>query len=581
MVQILSKEQLNGLSQKELKSRLKALAKAGYPVNMEEIKQALESALTEEEENKYLRKKIRHALRETPSKSKSSDAVPNRYAELNKLCKRSKNKETDLVSIAKPLNINRYTTMNKGELIAAIIAAEKDGSQPKSKSKSKSPSKKVEEVVQSKSKSKSKDSSSSKKDCGEYNYEELLEKSLKKLQSLLKKQGVDASSVESKEHAADLYCNLKQNDNKTCDADNKYKCGDGLICDVSTNPGVCVDKESAFKQAARLQYHGREIIGNKEAIDKLRIKLGIENKTCGSDNRYKCEDGLICDISTKPGQCVDKGVAWKQPAWLQYHGRQIVGSKEAIDKLRLKLGIKEQEISDEELAENKPLIKKAARISGKSKDVFKKMNTAQLQSFIEGHEIEEQRAKSKLIKQLAKAGQDPEELSDLTYEQVCERVKKMKPYVSDSMSREEMIEYISSALNRDSSEIEAWSDSKVERRFKKLKDAVAEAEEEAEKESEEEVIEEVLEPVKKEKKKSKPVVEEETVEEEEEEEAEEAEEETVEESLAESKKKQEEVKRQDIEKVLSEVMAGKKGSKIEEFSEVQNKVLQCLGLVAA
>ena len=60
MVETISKEDLQKMSKKELLRHIKALEDSGYPI---ELKQVAVEALLEDDVEKFLRKKIRHAQR--------------------------------------------------------------------------------------------------------------------------------------------------------------------------------------------------------------------------------------------------------------------------------------------------------------------------------------------------------------------------------------------------------------------------------------------------------------------------------------------------------------------------------------
>jgi hypothetical protein len=674
MVAILSKEDLLEKSLKQLKAHVKALQTAGYPIDYDSIKA---DAHEQDDEAKFLRMKIRHAQRDPPKKTKPPKAKPaspkakspgkvGRAAELNKLSLRSKNKEMDLMTMAKDLNVTGRTKMKKDDLISAIIIAEKKSSKPpseetgeiapKKKSKSKTPkvkppSEEEEEIVpKKKSKSKTpkvkppseeeeeivpKKKSKSKtpkvkppseeeeiavsKNCGEFSHDELLNKRLDELRKLLKSKGIDASGVDNKEQAADIFCQFSKYE-ESCGEDNGFKCGDDRVCDVSVNPGVCVSKNVAVGEPSWLEYKGRQIVGSKDAINALRKKLGL--------NKYQEPDPL---------------------------------SKEGITRSKL--------------------LKRAGLVSGKTDKDFKRMSNKQLEHFIEGYDIKEKKSKSKLIKQLAK--NDKSDLSDLSVQELQHRAKLIGKKANKLKNREENLEMLAAWLHRDPSEFQKWSDTELEQRLVALrewqheegenrqdmindlsgwmkdnpsnfkdwsdqdlkqrlegfrefqqfqgKNLAKKKKQESEKvkpakkpvkqesSSEEEVVKPAKKPVKQEssseeevvKPAKKPVKQESSSEEEvvkpvkkpakkpvkQESSSEEevvkpvkkpkssSEEEVAKASSSEEetpieRKKQEDISHTDVERVLADVMAGKQG-KIEELSQVQNTVLKCLGLISA
>ena len=186
---------------------------------------------------------------------------------------------------------------------------------------------------------------------GKYDYEELLKKKVGELKEILKRNKIQEADVKTSEEAADMISQIS-----------KYKQG-------------CSEEDP-------------------------------------------CEDGLICDVDSKPGICVDSGVASKKPAWFEYNGQQFVGSTAAIENLRQMVGGQESKTMPADSA----LVAKAMKLSGKPREYFGKMNQAQLKLFIEGVDVEEKRRgglKRELITRLSEVYEKPAEsfrgmsLSDL------------------------------------------------------------------------------------------------------------------------------------------------------------------------
>jgi len=667
MVTIISAEDLQTKTLKELKAHVKALQAAGYPIDYDSVRN---EAKSEDDVEKFYRKKIRHAQRSAPAKK--SPGKKGRAEELDKLTLRSKNNEPDLLTIAKELGIQKRTKLTKQSLIAEILKKEKvqgpveiakaipakdsspKNSSPKnsskkditkmtkkelleammklqnkspestdeeveeveeevkvsSKSKSKSPKPKstvvdedddeVEEVkvvsVKSKSKSKSpvveaKKSKSKSKECGEFSREELLNKRLKELRQLLQSKGIDASDVDNTEHAADIFCQFSKNE-----------------------------------------------------------------ENCGEDNDFACSGDKMCDISVKPGVCVDKGVAAGEPAMLEYNGRQIVGSKEAIKALRKKLGIsksKEPDPFSPEGFERSKLLKRLEKVTGESGKNYKSMSNKQLADFIDGYAIKEKKSSSRVGKEIVER-----DVTDLSVAELGQRAELLKSKAKKSNKREDMVEVLASWLDRHPSEFKDWTNNELEdridaladweslskksRMIKQISEMTGQPESEYEGWSEKELKQRMdamsdektargkllrkitkltgqpesfyeewsdkalrqrldamsgdyidiisnskksssskKSPAEKKSSSSKKSSPEKVAKKPKKPEPEsEPDSEPASEDENVSRQKQEDISYGDVEKVLSDVMAGKQG-KIEELSQVQNAVLRCLGLVSA
>jgi hypothetical protein len=113
---------------------------------------------------------------------------------------------------------------------------------------------------------------------------------MKDLKQMLIDKGIDPTNVSNKEEMAELVCQRSKY-KETCDDENG--CSDGKVCNISTNPGICVDMKSSKKALVTFDYKGKKIVGNKVAMDILRKKLG---KNCGPENDYQCSDGRVCDF---------------------------------------------------------------------------------------------------------------------------------------------------------------------------------------------------------------------------------------------------------------------------------------------
>jgi hypothetical protein len=470
MVEILSNEELLTLSLKDLKRHLKSLASAGYQFDYEDVKNQIKKKGNEEDATKYLRMKIRHIQRDKPKTSVSTEKSSNakgsgsdRKSQLNSMTVRSKSKETDLMTIAQGLNVPNRTRLKKAELIEAILAAEKgqvstkaiNESKPAVKSKKSKPivqeseeseeseesvpvvkSKKSKPIVEESEESvpvvKSKKSKPIVEEsvpapisikpepedmCGKYTREQLLEKRIEELKTLLAKKGINADAVESKEKVVDLYCEMSSH-GKSCDESNRYKCGPDQVCDISSNPGVCVSKD----------------------------------------------------------------IAVDEPAWLEYRGRQIVGSKSAIKALQKKLNISKYEpvdpFSEEGFARGK-LLSEAMRMTNRTKDDLSKFTDNQLRLIIEGYKIKSEKSHKSLLRQLSReSGESLDELSKLSVVELKRRAELMRGQLeaeksSEKLNREELIEQVAALTDRNPSDFANWSNLALKQRMEAFLDGEA------------------------------------------------------------------------------------------------------------
>jgi hypothetical protein len=624
MVQSLTKKQLEGMSIDKLEKHIKALEKGDYPISFKATqkigakksdksdfyiqkileaqeandsaseaegseKESKESSKEESEDSKAEEEKPKSGAKAQSKSKKESEEKPKskaqskgsddaRRAELNALSKRSKNKERDLLSIAVELNIPKRTSMVKSDLVEAIIKAEKAGVKPtkgaksqskeaiepgsklidskkgsKSKSKSKSVSKAqpkkvsvpeleltdeakdsspetVEEPVKIKSKSKSKKAETESKpksgaktpakaeaqsksktksksksksqsgmptlNCGKFSYDELLEKRLDELQKILEDKGIDASQVKSVDRARSLVCSVGESEamdeEPNCDERDGYDCGDGKVCDVSTNPGVCVPKDIAEFSAHSMVIDGKKIIGSANAIETLRKKMAPAK------------------AGKKPSKSTSKRVKIGE-------GEEIVEVSEDSDK-------------------KEKLIQTISLWTNKDPKEFKKLSIKQLQNKLEN------------IQMMEEKGEDP-------------------------VYRAKLMEQISIFTGQPESVYENWNTEVLEQRLEALGGEV----DDIEGETVDVEPEKKVKKSKKDIKAEKPKVEKES---ESEKESKESKSEEEPSQKIKRRKAQEDIDYKKIDKILADVTSGTK-TKIEDFSDIQNTVFKCLGLLSA
>ena len=373
-------------------------------------------------------------------------------------------------------------------------------------------------------------------------YEELLNKRLEELKEILESKGVqNTSKVRSTEHAAFLADQVSRGG--VCSEENK--CGKGFICDVTTKPGVCVDKKNI------------------------------------SDN------------------------------YISLNGVKVVGTPRVLSKLQKKY----QPVQPEEPVEvqsdsKKALIKKAVLIIGREKSFFKSMSEEQITNLIDGYGIVEDSSNMKNF--ISKKKQVKlSKLSKLPMEELIERASLITDEIlddaeNDRANREDMIELLSGWSNKPPSHYAKMGNNAIKEKLRMirlirqypptpiLEEAVPPPKpskplkKPVKQESEEES--EAIPPPKPSKPLKKPVKQES------EEESEEAppakpskplkkpvKQESDDESEEESKappNKSKEIKKEDLERVMEQILAGDKQN-IDDLSAVQNTVLKCFGLLGA
>jgi hypothetical protein len=223
-------------------------------------------------------------------------------------------------------------------------------------------------------------------------------------------------------------------------------------------------------------------VGSVEEAADLVCQLEQHNELCSESNEFGCSDGLSCDISSQPGICVDSGVASSHIDRLSYQGKQIVGSKRAIRKLRKKLKLKKFKEPDpfsQEGIVRKKILKKAARVSGKEINEFSRMSNEQLLDFIEGFDVKEKTAKNRLIQKLVREyNTEEDDLSELSIPQLQRRAALLRGQKSvdehdlsaTSGTREELIETLAAWMHVHPSKFAGWKLSELQQRLASLKD---------------------------------------------------------------------------------------------------------------
>ena len=125
------------------------------------------------------------------------------------------------------------------------------------------------------------------------------------------------------------------------------------------------------------------------------------NKTCSEENP-DCGDDMACDISSNPGICVDKGAASMESRWLKSSdGKQYVGTTKAIQALRKKLNIDRYvaPLEGEKYygRRQKALADSRVQKYNISQEVLDRLNPKEIQALLDGLDIQERRNRSRSV----------------------------------------------------------------------------------------------------------------------------------------------------------------------------------------
>ena len=312
---------------------------------------------------------------------------------------------------------------------------------------------------------------------------------------------------------------------------------------------------------------------------------------CSEEN--KCSKGFVCDVTTKPGVCVDKKkIADNYVDPIYVNGVKVVGTSTALSKLQKKYqAVQAQEPVEVQSESKKALIKKAVMIIGREKSFFKSMSEEQLTNLIDGYGIVEDSSNMKNFIS-KKTSVKLSKLSKLPMEELIQRASLITEEIledaeNDRSNREDMIELLSGWSNKPPSYYAKMGNNAIKEKLKMIrlirenpptpsvtlqeaqppksskpfKPAKIPVKEESVDEESEEAL-----PAPNPSKPSKKPVKEES-------------EEESEESKA-PPKKAKEIKKEDLERVMQQILAGDKQN-IDDLSAVQNTVLKCFGLLGA
>jgi hypothetical protein len=361
---------------------------------------------------------------------------------------------------------------------------------------------------------------------GEESHKQLLTKleKIKKIKEILEKRGIVSRDKQLTEKQQTIAVQQLEKHNKTCDEDNDYNCGDGLVCDLATKPGICVEENKGITvKPSVYDYNGNKIVGSKNTIENMKNKL---SEKCGDYNKSELLKTKIADLRKMLNE---KGIS-----------NANVKKREDLVELYCKKSVSPSPRS----AKHKKLLADAVKLSGKKAEDLKNKSDVELGRIIQKEKI------SEVIRD-----------SSLSQREISERTKTIK--LKTPKNKGEYVEALASALSQSPAKLNKFTLNELKEKYKvlqKMPEEEHQDDELFEEEEEEEPQHDEL------------------FEEEEEEEPEEEDEEEI--SVQQEKRPQIDVNSEQVENVLKEISGGKK-TNIEELSQVQNAVLKCLGLVSA
>jgi hypothetical protein len=103
--------------------------------------------------------------------------------------------------------------------------------------------------------------------CYELKLSDFMALSSDAVRDLLTSKGLTKGLPKSRERQFYYLC-AKSNVNKHCNQSDDYVCPEGLVCDISNDQGLCVDKKEEYEDSH--QYKGQTIVGSIESINKVK-----------------------------------------------------------------------------------------------------------------------------------------------------------------------------------------------------------------------------------------------------------------------------------------------------------------------
>lgn len=286
---------LKRLSIDELKEHVKELEKAGYAIKYAAVKTLMAEETEDKEKRSVARKQIRQAYQNPPPKKESAGSDEHtpedlaRFAELNKKNIKAKIKGDidDLKHMAQTLQVERFSKLTKEPLIWAIIEKEK---------KLASGEEKITTKVRKNAAQKS-------------------PAALKKIPA-----GAVTESEPKKKKNASPKSSPKSSPASSPSSSQKSSPKN------SPRPSQKSTTKSATKSASASGS------GSKSKTKSSSGGDPEDSNYCGQKNDFACPPGKVCSADAR--MCISEKIGMKAQASVLFKGHKVVGSNDAIAKLK-------------------------------------------------------------------------------------------------------------------------------------------------------------------------------------------------------------------------------------------------------
>jgi len=177
-------------------------------------------------------------------------------------------------------------------------------------------------------------------------YNDLKNKSINELKSMLDDIGFEKNKPTKKPDMVGYLCSEKVNG--SCDIENEKYCGEGLVCDSSNPKGICISDELAKnRKLDEFTYNGNKIIGSKNVIKNLQSTLS-KPKTQPSKPEEVVEEPqedlpTFDEVTEDIKKNVEGDVITKKPK--KKEGTKIITELDDIDEILEKIQENNEDIN--------------------------------------------------------------------------------------------------------------------------------------------------------------------------------------------------------------------------------------------
>lgn len=177
-------------------------------------------------------------------------------------------------------------------------------------------------------------------------YNDLKNKSINELKSMLDDIGFEKNKPAKKPDMVGYLCSEKVNG--SCDIENEKYCGEGLVCDSSNPKGICISDELAKnRKLDEFTYNGNKIIGSKNVIKNLQSTLS-KPKTQPSKPEEVVEEPqeelpTFDEVTEDIKKNVEGDVITKKPK--KKEGTKIITELDDIDEILEKIQENNEDIN--------------------------------------------------------------------------------------------------------------------------------------------------------------------------------------------------------------------------------------------